>query len=90
MRWLTRWWPILLRDLLLTGTGMFMLLSQVFAARPSDVVLVAGLALTVPAMAGHATALLSPPPHVTGASSPPGASSSGSSSEPSPGDASDE
>lgn len=51
-----RW--TLLKDILLTGTGMAVILSQVFSARPSDVLLAAGLALTVPSVAGHAGALL--------------------------------
>jgi hypothetical protein len=59
VEWLTRWWRDLLRDVVLTGTGLFMLLSQVFAKSPSDLLLVAGLALTVPATAAHAGALLS-------------------------------
>lgn len=59
MEWLTRWWKDLFRDVVLTATGLFMLLSQVFARSPSDLLLVAGLALTVPATAAHAGALLS-------------------------------
>jgi hypothetical protein len=57
----------LLRDVLLTGAGLFVILSQVFARQPSDVLLVAGLALTVPATAAHAGALLSG--HAPGSSS---------------------
>ena len=49
----------LLKDILLTGTGVTVILSQVLAGRPSDVLLVTGLALTVPSVAGHATALMS-------------------------------
>lgn len=69
----------LLKDILLTGTGMAVILSQVFSPHPSDVILAAGLALTVPSVAGHAGALLaaggkrgrtggesSPPPPVPG------------------------
>lgn len=48
----------LLKDILLTGTGMAVILSQVFSPHPSDVILAAGLALTVPSVAGHAGALL--------------------------------
>jgi hypothetical protein len=49
----------LLKDVLLTGTGVAVILSQVFSSRPSDVLLVTGLALTVPSVTGHAAALLS-------------------------------
>ena len=67
----------LLKDILLTGTGMGLMVSQVFSARPSDVILVTGLALTVPAVAGHAGALLSagrrePTGGHSSAASPPG------------------
>lgn len=48
----------LLKDVLLTGTGMAVILSQVFSRHPSDVLLVTGLALTVPSVAGHAGVLL--------------------------------
>jgi hypothetical protein len=61
-------WQIV-KDVLLTGTGILLVLSQVWAARPSDVILVTGLALTVPSVAGHTAALLSG--HGGGQSSPP-------------------
>jgi hypothetical protein len=48
----------LLKDILLTGTGIAVILSQVLSPRPSDVLLATGLALTVPSVAGHATALI--------------------------------
>lgn len=76
----------LLKDILLTGTGMALMVSQVFSGRPSDVILVTGLALTVPSVAGHAGALLSAGRHgrTGGESSPPsplpGHSASGPSS----------
>lgn len=66
-----RW--IFLKDVLLTGTGMVVILSQVLSSRPSDILLVTGLALTVPSVAGHATALLTKAPgtgHTGGPSSP--------------------
>jgi hypothetical protein len=67
----------LLKDILLTGTGMLVVLSQVFSPHPSDVLLVTGLALTVPSVAGHAGALLTGRPgHTELHSSPPGSSSS--------------
>lgn len=48
----------LVKDILLTGTGMALILSQVFSGHPSDILLVTGLALTVPSVAGHAGTLL--------------------------------
>lgn len=48
----------LLKDILLTGTGVAVIVSQVLSAHPSDVLLVTGLALTVPSLATHATAVL--------------------------------
>lgn len=80
MRWDTAWTAI--KDILLTGTGMVLILSQVFSRTPSDVLLVAGLALTAPSVAAHARVLLGAPPG--GSSSPPsppsGSSPYGSSS----------
>lgn len=77
---MNRW--LLLKDILLTGTGMALVLSQVFSPSPSDVLLVTGLALTVPSVAAHAGSLLGG--HTGGSSSPPTSSSgelpSGSSS----------
>ena len=49
----------LLKDILLTGTGIAVIMSQVLSARPSDVLLATGLALTVPSVAAHATELIS-------------------------------
>ena len=51
-----RW--LLLKDILLTGTGMAMVLSQILSPSPSDVLLATGLALTVPSIAAHAGSLL--------------------------------
>lgn len=51
----------LLRDVLLTGTAVFILISQVFSKDPSDVLLAAALALTAPSAADHVKALLSRP-----------------------------
>ena len=67
MRWLSTAWA-LFKDVLLTGTGIALILLQTFSAKPSDTLLVVGLALTVPSVAGHAGALLSGRP---GPSSPP-------------------
>lgn len=52
---------MLVRDVLVTGTGLGVIVSQVFSAHPSDVLLVTGLALTAPSLADHAKALLSAP-----------------------------
>jgi hypothetical protein len=84
-----RWrltWPVT-KDVALTGTGMVLILSQVFSAAPSDVLLVTGLALTVPSIAGHAGALLAGRPgHTGGSSSPPSPPPGPQPSGPSPGD----
>jgi hypothetical protein len=68
---MNRW--LLLKDVLLTGTGMVLVLSQVFSPSPSDTLLVTGLALTVPSVAAHAGSLLAG--HTSGSSSPPTSSS---------------
>ena len=62
-----RW--LVLKDILLTGTGLALVLTQLFTARPSDVLIVAGLALTTPSVYGHAKAILSG--HTGSSSSPP-------------------
>jgi hypothetical protein len=67
VKWNTYWTAA--KDVLLTGTGLVLILSQVFSHTPSDILLVTGLALTVPSVAGHATALMSG--HTGGESSPP-------------------
>lgn len=59
MKWQTAW--LLLKDIALTGTGLVIIILQVFAKQPSDVLLVAGLALTVPSAASHAASILSGP-----------------------------
>lgn len=58
--WVTRWWQ-LLRDVLVTGTGLAVIASQVFSKHPSDVLLVTGLALTVPSAASHTVGILRGP-----------------------------
>jgi hypothetical protein len=56
-QWLEKhWW--LLKDILLTGTGIGVVVSQVFASPPSELLVGAGLALTVPSIAEHIRALL--------------------------------
>ena len=68
--WLTAWQ--LIRDIALTGTGLALIISQVGARDPSSTLIVAGLALTVPAAATHAAGVLSGPsaPSGPGSSSP--------------------
>ena len=51
----------LVKDIILTGTGVALIISQMVSGRPNDALLVTGLALTVPSIAGHAKALLSGP-----------------------------
>lgn len=51
----------LLKDILLTGTGVSVIISQMFVHSPSDAMLVTGLALTVPTLADHAKSVLSSP-----------------------------
>src|SRR6185369_16382159 len=46
VRWTMSW--TIARDILLTGTGITVILVQAFSGHPSDIVLAAGLALTVP------------------------------------------
>jgi hypothetical protein len=64
------------KDVILTGTGIGLIVSQVFTRSPSDALLVTGLALTVPSVAAHATALLTGPSSPS--SPPPGAPPSSS------------
>ena len=57
-------WPIawqLIKDIALTGTGLVIIVMQIWSPRPSDVLLVVGLALTVPSAAGHAASILAGP-----------------------------
>ncbi|MGH3402017.1 MAG: hypothetical protein ACRDRJ_05770 [Streptosporangiaceae bacterium] len=68
MKWQTAW--LLIKDIALTGTGLALVLSQVFARQPSDVLLVTGLALTVPSAASHTMALLSGPQSTAGHGQP--------------------
>jgi hypothetical protein len=87
LSWSQQRWEILwaaAKDIALTGTGVILIISQVFASSPSDILLATGLALTVPSVASHARVLLSGNSGQAGRSSPPsppsGSSASGSSS----------
>ena len=71
MTWETAWQ--LVKDIALTGVGLALIISQIFTRQPSDVLLVTGLALTIPSVASHAVTLLSPPS--TGGHGPPSSSS---------------
>jgi hypothetical protein len=51
----------MLKDVALTALGMVAIWSQIFRANPNGYVLGAGLALTVPTIAGHVRALLPGP-----------------------------
>ena len=71
MEWLTRWWRELLRDVVLTGSGLGIIGSQVFALHPNPYLIGAGLTLTVPstvvklrelASGSGSSGLSSPPP----------------------------
>lgn len=64
---MNRW--LLLKDVLLTGTGVAVIFSQVLSVHPNGLLLGTGLALTVPTIADHVRALL--PSSGGGASSPP-------------------
>jgi len=83
----SRWWP-LLRDVLLTGTGMGVIIVQVLSAHPSTPLLWTGLGLTAPAAVEHVKALLpgSGPPDSSPASPPPGSPSSSEPQEASAGE----
>jgi hypothetical protein len=80
VKWNTSW--AVLKDVLLTGTGLAVIVSQIFSGHPSDVLLVAGLALTVPSAATHAKEVLTGPTGGPSSSSspPPGDSPSAPSS----------
>ena len=56
VRWNMSWTVV--RDVLLTGTGVTVILIQAFSPHPSDVALATGLALTIPSAYGHTAALL--------------------------------
>lgn len=49
---------VLLKDVLLTGTGVVIIYLQAFSLHPDGLVLGTGLALTVPSIAEHVKALL--------------------------------
>ena len=84
MKWQTAWQ--LIKDILLTGTGLAVIVLQIWSPKPSDVLLVVGLALTVPSAASHAASILAGPgvPPSSGSSEPPGGQAAPPSSSSSP------
>jgi hypothetical protein len=56
LRWKTSW--LLVKDVGLTGTGIFVIVTQAFSAKPNGLLLGTGLALTVPSTWEHIKALL--------------------------------
>lgn len=84
MKWATAWQ--LIKDIALTGTGLAVIVLQIWSPHPSDVLLVVGLALTVPSAASHAASILSGPgvPPSSGSSEPPGGQAAPPSSSSSP------
>jgi hypothetical protein len=86
VEWLTRWWRELLRDVILTGSGLAVIGSQVFAAHPNPYLLGTGLSLTLPSTYAKIREIMAIPSGTHGGSgspSPlPGPDSSPLSSEP--------
>lgn len=84
MKWLQTAWQ-LIRDIAMTGTGLWLVISQDASAHPQGDILVAALALLVPAAATHAASIISgpsAPPHGQPSSSPPAPQPSSSPSSP--------
>lgn len=68
---MNRWrqaWALVIKDILLTGTGIFVIILQAFSTHPNGLLLGTGLALTVPSTWDHIRALI---PSAGGSSSPP-------------------
>lgn len=81
MKWFQTAWPTL-RDVVITGTGLIIVWSQLllwdlYDRQPSDVLLAIGMGFTVPAATAHVRTVLS-------AAEPEAGSSSSSSPPPSP------
>ena len=60
MKWLSTAW-LIIRDVLLTGMGLWIIGQQARSPHPSDVLLVVAMGLTTPAAWDKARAVLSPP-----------------------------
>jgi hypothetical protein len=68
---LTRFWRELLRDILLTGSGLAVVGSQVVSAQPSPLLIGAGLSLTFPSTFVKIREILISPSGTEGVSGPP-------------------
>lgn len=69
-----RW--TLVKDILLTLTGVLLIVSQVRSKTPDTAMLVTGLALTIPSIADHAKSILGGPAGSRSATGPPSLPSS--------------
>lgn len=74
--WVTRWWRELIRDVILTLSGLGVIGSQVIAEHPNLGLLGTGLALTAPATYAKLKDLASPAGSSGSSSPPPGPPSS--------------
>ena len=79
---MNRW--LLLKDILLTGTGVGVIFSQVLSLHPDGLLLGTGLALTVPTIADHVKALLPSSGGGTGGPSSPSPDAPGRQPSPTP------
>jgi len=70
VKWLTGTW-LVVRDILLTSTGLWIIFRQAGSRHPSDALLAVALTLTAPAVGAHVRALLSSPGESRSSSSPP-------------------
>lgn len=59
VKWQILWQ--LVKDVLLTGTGLAIIVIQILSPKPSDVLLVVALTLTVPSGVSHAASILGGP-----------------------------
>jgi hypothetical protein len=59
LRWNTAW--TIVRDVLLTGTGIFLVLKQAYSLHPNDAILAVAMGFTAPSAVDHVKALLSGP-----------------------------
>jgi hypothetical protein len=93
VRWSSAAWAII-KDVLLTGTGVWILISQALSSHPSDPLLVVAMGLCAPAIYDHAKSLVAGPAahhppdaqshggEASGGTSPSSPSASSSSSSP--------
>ena len=79
MKWLTAIW-LIVRDVLLTSTGLWIIYRQAYSQRPSDLLLAVAVTLIGPAVGANVRALLSGPGGSSSLPSPPQPSSLRSSS----------